>query len=181
MRPLTVSIDVAQERADVYAFLDVLANHERFTDHMLREWSCSGPATGVGATARVVNVLGGRRLPVEVEVIEAVEGERTTERNVSAGGRRVGEGTYTLADLDPGGTRVTFTYAWRRAPVEDRLLSLAVRRMMRRAFQRALDRLAGELIEAAGGTRTRAGASTVSDQRRVATLGAATSPTSRDR
>jgi len=145
MRPVTVSTEVRQERANVYAFLDVMANHERFTDHMLRDWVCEGPATGVGARARVVNVLGGRSVPVEVEVVHAVDGERTIERNVSAGGRRVGHGTYELADAEGGGTCVTFTYAWQEAPLEDRLLSVVVRPMMRRAFQRALERLAGEL------------------------------------
>ena len=145
MRPISVSIEVPQRRSRVWAFLDVMANHELFTDHMLRDWTCAGPATGVGSRARVNNVLGGRSVPVDIEVIDAVAGERTTERNVSSGGRRVGHGTYELADLPGGGTRVTFTYAWQRAPVEDRLLSPVVRPMMRRALRRAMERLAGEL------------------------------------
>jgi hypothetical protein len=145
MRPVSVSIDVPRGRASVYAFLDVMANHERFTDHMLREWVCAGPASGVGARARVMNVLGGRRVPVEIEVIDAVDGRRTAERNVSAGGRRVGQGTYELADLEHGGTRVTFTYAWVQVPLEDRLLAVVVRPMVRRAFRQALERLAGAL------------------------------------
>ena len=78
-------------------------------------------------------------------MIDAVDGERSTERNVSAGGRRVGLGTYELADRPGGGTRVTFTYTWERAPLEDRVLAPMVRRMIRRALQHALDRLAGEL------------------------------------
>jgi hypothetical protein len=49
MRPICVSVDVPHVRERVYAFLDVMANHERFMDHMLRDWACSGPATGVGA------------------------------------------------------------------------------------------------------------------------------------
>jgi hypothetical protein len=49
MKPVTVSIEVPQAREDVYDFLDVLANHESFTDHMLRDWRCAGPARGVGA------------------------------------------------------------------------------------------------------------------------------------
>jgi hypothetical protein len=153
---------VPGERASVYAFLDVMANHERFTDHMLREWACAGPATGVGARARVINVLGGRRVPVEIEVIDAVDGERTTERNVSAGGRRVGHGTYELADRERGGTCVTFTYAWQKAPLEDRLLSIVIRPMMRRALQQALERLASEL-EQSSATVTAPAASTAAD------------------
>jgi len=145
MRPISVSIDVPQNREAVHAFLDVLAHHELFTDHMLRDWACSGPPAGVGAQAEVINVLAGQRVPVTIEVVAAVHGESTTERNVSAGGRRVGQGTYNLADLADGGTRVTFTYAWVRAPLEDRLLAPIVRPVMRRAFRRALERLADEV------------------------------------
>jgi len=46
MRPVSVSVDVPQDRERVYAFLDVMTHHERFTDHMLRDWAYSGPATG---------------------------------------------------------------------------------------------------------------------------------------
>jgi hypothetical protein len=46
MKPVRVSIDVPQAREDVYDFLDILANHELFTDHMLRDWRCEGPARG---------------------------------------------------------------------------------------------------------------------------------------
>lgn len=148
MKPISVSKDVPRERAAVYAFLDVMANHESFTDHMLRGWTCSGPPTGVGARASVVNVLGGQCVPVEIEVIDTVDGERTTERNVSAGGRRVGCGTYELTDLARGGTRVTFTYEWQKALLEDRLLSVVVRPMMRHALQHALERLAAGVVAA---------------------------------
>jgi hypothetical protein len=150
MRPISVTKDVPQDRRSVYAFLDVLAVHERFTDHMLRDWTLSGPPAGVGATAHATTVLGGRRVPIDIEVVDAVDGERNTERNVSSGGRRVGEGTYTLSDLPSGGTRVEFTYAWRRAPIEDRVLAPVVRPMMRRELQRALDRLADELAHGDG-------------------------------
>ena len=47
MRPISVSVEVPDERSRVYAFLDVMANHERFTDHMLRDWACWGPVSGV--------------------------------------------------------------------------------------------------------------------------------------
>jgi len=151
MRPISVFIDVPHERERVYAFLDVMANHERFTDHMLRDWTCSGPASGVGAKARVINVLGGRSVPVDIEVVDAVRCEHNTERNVSSNGRRVGYGTYTLSDVPQSGTRVTFTYKWQRAPLEDRLLAPVVRPMMRRAFQRALERLADELARPEAG------------------------------
>src|SRR5262245_66592356 len=49
VKPLSVSIEVPQSRERVYDFLDVLGNHEQFTDHFLVDWELSGPASGVGA------------------------------------------------------------------------------------------------------------------------------------
>jgi len=150
MRPVSVSIDVPQTRDAVYAFLDVMANHEPFTDHMLRDWEYSGPAAGVGSRARVVAVVGGRREPVDIETVDAVPGRRIVERNVSAGGRRVAHGTYELTDRDGGGTHIVFTYAWTSAPLPDRLLSPMVRAAMRRGLGQSLDRLKAQLARRAG-------------------------------
>ncbi len=49
MRRVTVTIDVPESRQDVYDFLDIQANHELFTDHMMRDWRCDGPERGVGS------------------------------------------------------------------------------------------------------------------------------------
>jgi hypothetical protein len=110
--PVSVSIDVPQPREDVFAFLDVMANHEPFTDHMLVDWSYSGPDRGIGSRAHVHSRAAGRTEPVDIEVVEARPPELIVERNVSAGDRRVGTGTYELTQLPAGGTRVAFTYAW---------------------------------------------------------------------
>ena len=59
MKPVTASIDVPQPRESVYAFLDVMTNHEPFTDHMLVDWRYSGPPSGVGSKAHVKTKLGG--------------------------------------------------------------------------------------------------------------------------
>ncbi|MDO8211664.1 SRPBCC family protein [Conexibacter sp. CPCC 206217] len=143
--PVQVSIDVPQSQPDVFAFLDVMANHEPFTDHMLVDWSYSGPASGVGSRARVHATAGGRKQPVEIEVVEAQAPARIVERNVSAKGRRVGRGTYELTPLPGGGTRVAFTYAWDRAPLADRALAPLVRMLLRRGNERAMRRLAEQL------------------------------------
>jgi hypothetical protein len=150
-KPVTVSIDVPQSRPDVYAFLDVMANHEPFTDHMLVDWTYppDAPAAGVGSRVRVHSTAGGRREPVEIEVIAATAPERIVERNVSAGGKRVGLGTYELTELPAGGTRVAFTYAWEQAPLPDRLLAPLVRALLRRGNERAMARLAEQLPAAA--------------------------------
>jgi hypothetical protein len=145
MRSVQVSIDVPQGREEVYDFLDVLANHEPFTTHLMRGWHYAGPRSGVGAKAQVTAIAAGREIAVDMEVIEAERPSRSVERNVSSGGQRVATGTYTLAALPGGGTRVTFTYAWQRAPLADRLMSPMVRAMVRRGNQRALAGLAGQL------------------------------------
>ena len=145
MLPVTVSIDVPQKREDVFDFLDVLANHEPFTDHMLVDWSLAGPARGVGAKARVYSKAGGRKMPVDIEVVESSAPARSVERNVSAKGKRVGRGTYELAELPAGGTRVSFTYSWDQAPLSDRALAPVVRAILRRGNERAMERLAAQL------------------------------------
>ena len=145
MKPVTVTIDVPQSREAVYDFLDVMSNHELFTDHMMQDWHFEGPARGIGSKARLKAVVGGRTEAVEVEVIEAERPVKTVERNVGAGGKRVGTGTYTLADLPDGGTRVTFTYAWQQAPWNERLAAPIVRGIVRRGNERAMQRLAEQL------------------------------------
>jgi hypothetical protein len=145
MRPVTVSTTVPRPREEVYAFLDVLANHEPFTDHMLVDWSVSGPARGVGARARVYSKAGGRKMPVDIEVVESESPARSVERNISAKGKRVGRGTYELAELPAGGTRVSFTYSWDQAPLSDRALAPVVRSILRRGNSRAMERLASQL------------------------------------
>jgi hypothetical protein len=90
MKSVQVSVDVPQARDDVYDFLDVLANHELFTGHLLRDWRCAGPARGVGARASVRAVVGRRTEAVDIEVIEAERPARSVERNVGASVRLAG-------------------------------------------------------------------------------------------
>ncbi|WP_314177737.1 SRPBCC family protein [Streptomyces winkii] len=145
VRPVVVHVDVDQAPEVVYDFLDVLAAHETFTDHMLRDWECSGPARGVGARARVTAVVAGRRESISIEVVAAERPLRIVERNTGAGGRRVAHGTYLLKALPGGGTRVFFRYAWQSAPVSERLAAPVTRRLLRRGNERALRRLADRL------------------------------------
>jgi len=153
MKSVTVSIDVPQTPEQVYDFLDVMAHHERFTNHYLTDWRYSGPGRGIGSCATVTAELGGTKTDVTVEVVEADPPRHIVERNVSAAGRRLAHGTYTIEPLPAGGSHVSFTYAWARAPLADRLLAPVVRTMMRRANRTVMRRLAIELarhVSAAG-------------------------------
>jgi hypothetical protein len=148
-KPVTVSTVVPHPRPDVFAFLDVISNHETFTNHMLFDWSYSGPPAGLGAKAHVHSKAGMRIETIDIEVVESHAPVRSVERNVSAGGRRVGTGTYKLLERPHGSTEISFTYMWLRAPLLDRAFAPMVRRILRRGNERALDRLAGQLTRTA--------------------------------
>ncbi|MGN6168660.1 MAG: SRPBCC family protein [Solirubrobacteraceae bacterium] len=146
MRPVRASVDVPYRREQVYDFLDVMANHEPFTNHMMRDWEYSGPERGVGSKARVKTDLGaGRTDVVEIEVISGERPVKIIEQNTGAGGRRVANGTYILEELPGGHTRVTFEYSWQRAPLSERLAAPIVRHIVHGRTQEAMQRLAQEL------------------------------------
>ena len=143
--PITVSVDVPQARDEVFAFLDLMANHEPFTDHMMRDWSYSGPPSGVGSKARVKATAFGMTETIDIEVVDASPPESIVERNIAQRSARVGQGTYTLSNLPGGGTHIEFEYRWLVAPLLDRLLSPVVRSYMRGANAKAMRRLAERL------------------------------------
>jgi hypothetical protein len=150
MKPLTVSITVPQRREEVYEFLDVLANHQAFTDHFLVDWEVSGPPAGVGARARMRVKSPGVDDPLEMEVIAADPPRSTTEESVGARGRRRTRGTYRLDESPSGGTRISFELAWLEAPLAERLGAPVTRAVVRRANTKSLHRLADELAARSG-------------------------------
>ena len=144
MKPITVSATVSRPVEDVYEHLAVLGNHEAFTDHMLVDWSLSGPPSGVGAVADVTSKLG-RPEPVRFEVVEAERPTRILERSTAARGRRVATGEFLLAAAGPSATRVTFTFRLVSAPRLERIVLPLLTSKLRRANQTSLDRLAEQL------------------------------------
>jgi Polyketide cyclase / dehydrase and lipid transport len=147
MKSIRVSTTVEQPREEVFAFLDVLANHEPFTDHMLVDWSLSGPASGVGARSRMRARLPGPKDWVELEVLEAEPPATTVEETVGAGGRRRTRGTYRLTALPTGGTRVEFELAFLAVPRRERLVLPLLRGWLRRGNAKAMRRLAQTLAQ----------------------------------
>src|SRR4051794_19026823 len=111
-KPVTVTVDVPQHRDQVYDFLDVMANHEPFTDHLMRDWELSGPARGIGSKARVHVSARARPDTTDIEVAAPRAPGRIVDPNPAEKAGRVGEGTYVLEPLPAGGTRITFQYRW---------------------------------------------------------------------
>jgi uncharacterized protein YndB with AHSA1/START domain len=145
MKPVRVSVTVPQSREEVYEFLDVLANHEPFTDHMMVDWEYSGPPRGIGARARMRLKRPGPADWMEMEVIDADPPRTSTEETVGAGGRRRTRGTYVLEELPGGGTRINFEFVWLQAPLTERLIAPVTRAVLRRGNQKSLERLAEAL------------------------------------
>jgi polyketide cyclase/dehydrase/lipid transport protein len=148
-QPVTVSVDVPQPRASVYAYLDVMANHEAFTDHMLTNWRVSGPATGIGSKAKVTAKVGAISDESEIEVFEVDPGRMIRERSIAAKGKRIAHGTYTLSDLPGGGTHIEFEFALQKVPAIERPLIPLMRKLVRKGNERAMERLAGQLADQA--------------------------------
>jgi uncharacterized protein YndB with AHSA1/START domain len=144
--PVTVSVEVPRPVEQVYDFLDVMANHEPFNDHLMRNWTFSGPDRGVGSKARVHTKAMGIVDVVDIEVIAAEAPTSIVERNAAQKSGRVGQGTYTLAATASGGTLVTFEFKWIDAPLIDRLTSPLARAFIRRNNERAMQRLAALLV-----------------------------------
>jgi hypothetical protein len=145
LKPVTVSVTVPNGREEVFAFLDVLANHEPFTDHMMVDWEYSGPPSGVGARARMRLKRPGPADWMDMEVIASNPPLSTTEGTVGAGGKRRTRGTYVLEDLPGSGTRISFRFEWLEAPLSERLIAPVTRLILRRGNRRALQRLAERL------------------------------------
>ena len=147
MQPIVVSVSVDRPREEVFAFLDVLPNHVGFTDHMLVDWSFSGPPSGVGAKCRMRAALPGPKDWLELEVIESRAPVTTVEETVGAKGRRRTRGTYTLEELPGGGTVVRFELRWLQTSLLDRLVAPLTHRWLRRGNEGAMRRL-GEVLVA---------------------------------
>ncbi len=150
MKPVVSSVVVPQPREDVFAFLDALANHEQFTDHMLVDWTLSGPPAGVGARVRLRTK--GSRAWADLEVLEVDAPRRSMEETVGAGGRRRTRGIYELEALPDGGTRVTFTFQFLEATALDRALMPFLLRFVRRGNDKAMERLAAVLASRGAAT-----------------------------
>jgi hypothetical protein len=145
MKPVTVSVVVSKPRQEVYEHLAVLSNHEAFLDHMLVEWSFSGPSSGVGAKGEAKANTPMSQDWTEFEIVEVEEPSRIVEEALGAGGKRHTRGTYALEELPDGQTKVSFEFAWLEASRAERLCPPLSRAFIRRPNGKAMRRLAKQL------------------------------------
>jgi uncharacterized protein YndB with AHSA1/START domain len=145
--PVTVSVEVARPRQEVFEYVDVLANHERWMKLLYKDWSFDGPKRGVGAIAKAQVDAPAAREKVTFEVVESVAPERIVEAGESAHGKRETRGTYRFTELDGGGTKIEFELAWVKAPRTERMVPFVSRAFMGRALGKAMKKLAALLEE----------------------------------
>lgn len=145
--PVTVSVEVARPRQEVFEYVDVLANHERWMKLLYKNWSFEGPKRGVGAIAKAQVDAPAAAEKVTFEVVESVSPERIVEAGVSAHGKRETRGTYRFTEREGGGTKIEFELAWEKAPRTERWVPFVSRAFMGRALGKAMKKLAALLEE----------------------------------
>jgi uncharacterized protein YndB with AHSA1/START domain len=143
--PVTVTVEVARPRQEVFDYVDVAANHERWMDHLFKDWGFEGPKSGVGSvTKATVNAPASSEL-ITIKLVESTAPERIVEEGESAHGKRQTRGTYRFVELEGGGTRIEFELEWLKTPRSERLVPFLSRAFMRRANGKGMKRLAALL------------------------------------
>jgi hypothetical protein len=146
VKPVTVSVEVPNPPHQVYAFLEVLGNHESFMDHFMVDWKLSGPRRGVGAKANVRVKATAEKDWTDVELVEADSGRRLVEESTGGPrGKRRLRGTYLLHALPDGGTRISFELDFLELPRGERLMGPLNRAYAKRVNGKAMRRLAERL------------------------------------
>ena len=146
MKPVTVSVEVPNPPQEVYEFLDVIGNHESFTDHFMVDWELSGPPRGVGSKANVKVKATAEADWTDIEIVEADAGRRIVEESTGGSrGKRRTRGTYHLEPLPDGGTRISFELEFLELPTGERLMGPLQRAYVRRVNGKAMKRLAEQL------------------------------------
>jgi uncharacterized protein YndB with AHSA1/START domain len=145
--PVIVSVEVARPRQEVFDYVDVLANHEGWMNHLFKDWRFEGPGRGVGAIAKARVDAPGSGEQVNFEVVESTAPERIVEEGESAHGKRQTRGTYRFTEVEGGGTLIDFEIEWLKTPRTERIAPFVSRAFMARANGKAMKRLAALLEE----------------------------------
>jgi len=146
VKPVTVTADVPNPPGEVYEFLEVLGNHEKFMDHFMVDWELSGPRSGVGSKANVRVKATAEKDWTDVEIVEADASRRLVEETTGGpSAKRRTRGTYLLEQLPDGGTRISFELEFVELPPGERLMGPLNRAYVKRVNRKAMKRLAERL------------------------------------
>ena len=86
--PVTVSVEVARPRQQVFDHVDVLANHPVWLKNLYKDWRFEGPKRGVGALAWATPDAPTSSERVEIKVVASQAPEEIVEEVTSAHGKR---------------------------------------------------------------------------------------------
>jgi hypothetical protein len=150
--PVTVSVNIARPRDEVFAYLEDVANHSEFSDHYLKDWHLTrvdSVGRGAGARFRVSKRL--QRFGwadftlVEVErpirIVAVGRGGKFNRIKTTA--------IWTLGDAPSGGTAVEYMVESEPALPTDRLMEAVSRQRgwFKRKVRKAMSRLQSILEE----------------------------------
>jgi uncharacterized protein YndB with AHSA1/START domain len=143
--PVTVSVEVARPRQEVFDYVDVLTNREDWLKQIYKDWRFEGPRRGVGGIARARFDAPASREQVSFKVIESQAPERIAEECISAHEKRLTRGTYRFTELEGGRTRIEYEYEWLKTPRTERIAPFVSRAFMSRTNGKSMKRLAALL------------------------------------
>jgi uncharacterized protein YndB with AHSA1/START domain len=145
MQPVTVSVEVARPRQEVFDYLDLLPNHEGWLKHIYKDWRFEGPRRGVGAVAKARFDAPASREQVSFKVVESEAPEKIVEEGESAHEKRRTRGTYRFLELDGGRTKIEYEIEWLETPKSERIAPFISRAFMARTNGKSMKRLAALL------------------------------------
>ncbi len=145
MDPVTVSIDIARPREELFSYLADVANHPEFCDHFLTDWRLTREDSyGTGAGARF---KGTRRLTrygwADMALVEVDPPQRIVAHGRGGMFNRITSVTmWSLETGADGSTRVEVTAQTAATTATDRLSeALGQRAWAKRGWHKALRRL----------------------------------------
>jgi Polyketide cyclase / dehydrase and lipid transport len=143
--PVTVSVEVARPRQQVFDYVDVVANQEVWRKNLYKDWRFEGPKRGVGAIARATPDAPTSNERIEIKVAASQAPEEIVEEIESAHGKRQTTETYRFTEVGEGRTRIELEVAWLTVPKSERIAPFVSRAFMARAQGKSLKLLAAQL------------------------------------
>jgi hypothetical protein len=143
--PVTVSVEVARPRQQVFDYVDVVANQEAWRKNLYKDWRFEGPKRGVGAIAWATTDAPTSNERIEFKAVASQSPEKIVGEIESAHGKRQTTETYRFTEIGEGRTRIELEFAWRKVPKSERIAPFVSRAFMARAQGKSLKLLAAQL------------------------------------